>query len=278
MKGKGLLLLRICNEMLKRTPKSSESAFCGRVLLFLSKAFPSAERFGINLRGDLNVENTTIIEPTIDDGPYSSKDIISSLIEKKPLKESFYNQFWRLQYFFLHPTDALLPDNWKILTSVMGIVVEIFEKITCTGTCIEQMSGSPFPKFMASKNLFPHQLVDLRFRQTFIIQSLIFVAHLQALSAKEQFRPPWMNVLPKNQSPLTQEHESWLLEIMRKTNYILSCMPEGRLSFRLVRWVLKNERNWVNIFFAYAFTLIIVSDEMEIGSMPFLRHDQSGFY
>lgn len=58
-KGKGLVLLRTCNEILRRTSKSNGSTFCGEISLFLSKSFPSAERSGVNLKGDFNIDNVT---------------------------------------------------------------------------------------------------------------------------------------------------------------------------------------------------------------------------
>ena len=62
-KGKGLVVLRFCNELLRRLSRTKNSAFCGRVLLFLTSAYPLAERSGNNLRGDFNIDNVTYFEP-----------------------------------------------------------------------------------------------------------------------------------------------------------------------------------------------------------------------
>ena len=52
-KGKALILLRTLNDLLRRLSKmGSNTIFCGRILTFLSGAFPLGERSGVNLRGE----------------------------------------------------------------------------------------------------------------------------------------------------------------------------------------------------------------------------------
>lgn len=55
-KGKGLILLRMCNELLRRLSKETSTVFCGRILMFLANSFPLGERSGVNLRGDFNTD------------------------------------------------------------------------------------------------------------------------------------------------------------------------------------------------------------------------------
>lgn len=65
-KGKGLTLLRLCNDVIRRLskPTRSHTIFAGRVLSLLSAVLPLGERSGVNLRGDFNVDNKTVWEPT----------------------------------------------------------------------------------------------------------------------------------------------------------------------------------------------------------------------
>lgn len=63
-RGKGLILLRLCNELLRRLSKTEDTIFCGRILIFLSKSFPIGEKSGVNLRGDFNVQNVTVYDET----------------------------------------------------------------------------------------------------------------------------------------------------------------------------------------------------------------------
>lgn len=53
------MLLRMCNELLRRLSKAEDTIFCGRILILLSKSFILGERSGVNLRGEFNTENTT---------------------------------------------------------------------------------------------------------------------------------------------------------------------------------------------------------------------------
>ena len=82
-KGKGLILLRACNEILRRTSKSNCSAFCGEISLLLSKSFPSAERSGVNLKGDLNIENITNFDKKIEAGKLESSFFASDITPSK---------------------------------------------------------------------------------------------------------------------------------------------------------------------------------------------------
>jgi THO complex subunit 1 len=60
--SKGLVLLRICNELSRRAPKSTHSVLRGRISIFLTLVFPLTDRSGVNLRGDYNRENVTYFE------------------------------------------------------------------------------------------------------------------------------------------------------------------------------------------------------------------------
>lgn len=52
-KGKALVLLKQLNSLVRRVSKTGDTAkFNGRILNFLSGAFPLGERSGVNLRGD----------------------------------------------------------------------------------------------------------------------------------------------------------------------------------------------------------------------------------
>jgi THO complex subunit 1 len=59
---KGLTLLRICNELSRRAPKSTHSVLRGRISIFLTMVFPLTDRSGVNLRGDYNTANVTYFE------------------------------------------------------------------------------------------------------------------------------------------------------------------------------------------------------------------------
>ena len=61
-RGKGLIILRLLNDLLRRLSKSTHTVLCGRILMFLANIFPIGERSGVNLRGEYNKENVTTFE------------------------------------------------------------------------------------------------------------------------------------------------------------------------------------------------------------------------
>ena len=124
-KGHGLILLRICNELIRRLPKSSESMLGGQILLLLSHLFPSGERSGVNLRGDFNLDNTTAIDDSsLQDSEYSLNSLTEQLNSSaKDLSFGFYRDFWKLQFYFLHPSQAILEENWSKVSKVEFVIL-----------------------------------------------------------------------------------------------------------------------------------------------------------
>ena len=61
-KQKNLIILRACNELLRRLSRAEDTVFCGRVFIFLFQSFPLGDRSSVNLRGEYHVENVTTFE------------------------------------------------------------------------------------------------------------------------------------------------------------------------------------------------------------------------
>lgn len=57
--AKNLVILRTCNELLRRLSRAEDTAFCGRVFIFLFQSFPLGDRSSVNLRGEYHTENVT---------------------------------------------------------------------------------------------------------------------------------------------------------------------------------------------------------------------------
>lgn len=130
-KGKGPLLLRLLNELLRRLPKSKTEhvIFSGRILMFLSSVFPLGEKSGVNLRGNFNIGKGTVFEGkvveveeganeegddemAVDDKPASptAGESFSHRVTHTRLTqlcaveaEDFYTTFWSLQIYFNNP-------------------------------------------------------------------------------------------------------------------------------------------------------------------------------
>lgn len=239
-RGRGLVLLRLCNELIRRTPKASEAAFCGEILLFLSKLFPSGERSGVNLRGNFNLDNVTLVEPA---GPaagdrYSLDTVLQDLNAPDGPPYAFYRDFWRLQFFYLHPAQALQPDNWRRVMEALAVLCGVLEKTRfIEGDAVPDSC----PKFMSSRRLLSLQLADLQFRRVTVIQALLFASIALGFSPREELRMP----AHKDADLLTPEMEAALGELTRRLGSILAALPGGRHAFRLIRWVQRNEKNWV---------------------------------
>ena len=61
-KEKSLIILRTCNELLRRLSRAEDTVFCGRVFIFLFQSFPLGDKSSVNLRGEYHVENVTTYE------------------------------------------------------------------------------------------------------------------------------------------------------------------------------------------------------------------------
>ena len=61
-KQKSLIILRACNELLRRLSRAEDTVFCGRVFIFLFQSFPLGDRSSVNLRGEYHLENVTVYE------------------------------------------------------------------------------------------------------------------------------------------------------------------------------------------------------------------------
>ncbi|KAL9615307.1 MAG: hypothetical protein Q9167_000278 [Letrouitia subvulpina] len=61
-KQKQLIILRACNELLRRLSRIEDTVFCGRVYIFMFQSFPLGDRSSVNLRGEYHVENVTIFD------------------------------------------------------------------------------------------------------------------------------------------------------------------------------------------------------------------------
>ncbi|KAH8895078.1 nuclear matrix protein [Thozetella sp. PMI_491] len=64
-KHKQLVILRLCNELLRRLSRAEDTSFCGRVFIFMFQSFPLGDRSSVNLRGEYHVENVTTYDESV---------------------------------------------------------------------------------------------------------------------------------------------------------------------------------------------------------------------
>lgn len=72
---KNLIILRCCNELLRRLSRAEDTVFCGRVFIFLFQSFPLGDKSSVNLRGQFHTENAT----HFDLAPKKSEDAITPM-------------------------------------------------------------------------------------------------------------------------------------------------------------------------------------------------------
>lgn len=150
LRGKGPLLLRLLNELLRRLPKSKQEdvIFAGRILMFLSGVFPLGEKSGVNLRGNFNHGKVVAFEE--EEEVKDEKMLVDEAEvegEKKEGEEedrtattdpltTFYPVFWSLQRVFVNPPALFAPkksdgqDPFDKLKNGLEKTLEVFAEQT----------------------------------------------------------------------------------------------------------------------------------------------------
>ncbi|KAI1085842.1 THO complex subunit 1 transcription elongation factor-domain-containing protein [Whalleya microplaca] len=153
---KKLVILRSCNDLLRRLSRAEDTAFCGRVFIFMFQCFPLGDRSSVNLRGEYHVENVTSFEETIPkpdesadkmdvdtetDTPKDGKEVkptakaVSFDAKNKPSPEkpldtdALYPVFWSLQHHFSQPTTLFDAAQLSKFKAAMEATMTAFETV-----------------------------------------------------------------------------------------------------------------------------------------------------
>ncbi|KAI0481140.1 THO complex subunit 1 transcription elongation factor-domain-containing protein [Xylariaceae sp. FL0804] len=131
-KQKALVILRSCNDLLRRLSRAEDAAFCGRVYIFMFQSINFGDKSSVNLRGEYHVDNVTTFEqvPTEPADTTEKMDVDAAVVtpkengkdtkpstkavsfdasnksaSDKPLDtDALYPVFWSLQHYFSQPT------------------------------------------------------------------------------------------------------------------------------------------------------------------------------
>lgn len=121
-------ILRMCNDLLKRLSRTVDTAFCGRVLIFLAKTLPLEEKSGLNLTSIFNSGNVTVydernkvVPKEADEDPDMETGEI--LDTKEELSYELYQKFWSLQSYFSGPMQLFQNGKWKVFEKVSNIIL-----------------------------------------------------------------------------------------------------------------------------------------------------------
>ncbi len=170
--SKNLIMLRMCNELLRRLSRAEDTVFCGRVFIWLFQSFPLGDKSSVNLRGEFHTENVTVFDSdaqksedavkpmaidaqgdqtmgsrpqtplSVPDGPASQRAPRSTPIPTKaadasseaPDLDKLYPIFWSLQSFFSSPTRLF--DRAELASFKIGILatLSVFQKMPSTAS------------------------------------------------------------------------------------------------------------------------------------------------
>lgn len=204
-KGKGPVLLRLCNELLRRLSKTEDTIFCGRIRVLLSHCFPLGEKSGVNFHGNFHTANVTSFEKISQE-----KDADAMEVEEKADKageakalltlDELYPIFWSLQADFANPTRLFESEGFKTFKTGLEATLAKFKAVNdgkededdnsrrSDKRRRDNDSGDHFnPKYLTSRELFDLEIYDLTFRRHILVQAFILIDFLLSLtpSAKE---------------------------------------------------------------------------------------------
>ena len=162
---KKLVILRACNELLRRLSRAEDTVFCGRVFGFMFQSFPLGDKSSVNLRGDFHTDNVTTyeeipprteakaedaMEVTYQDGdvapakeekpeavalPESQQKTVKfeakeqKIEEDVPDMDTLYPIFWSLQEKFSNPTRLFEDANLHTFKNGLEVTLRKFKKV-----------------------------------------------------------------------------------------------------------------------------------------------------
>ncbi|KAF5535591.1 nuclear matrix p84 [Fusarium mexicanum] len=283
-KQKQLIILRTCNELLRRLSRAEDTAFCGRVFIFMFQSFPLGDKSSVNLRGEYHVENVTTYEVTraedeskmaVDEPEEQLKEQTESKStpksadakkaeKEKPLStDELYPIFWSLQEYFSQPKKLFETTNLSSFKEGLAATMKVFQTVHNDSrrslkrkreSGEEDESSNTFnPKYLTSKDLFDLEISDLSFRRHILVQALIIMDFLISLST--QARERLTEALPANASVnkavmysdqvLSDEDAEWASDMKKTIADYLRQGADGPYFYRMVETVLARDKNWV---------------------------------
>ncbi|BDD54944.1 THO complex subunit 1 [Monascus purpureus] len=164
-KQKSLIILRSCNELLRRLSRAEDTVFCGRVFIFLFQSFPLGDKSSVNLRGEYHTENVTTyddisrkpeeehaetdvamtdaseastaaeVQSGADSGetPKLPKLTVSGQTDRNSKTnvdlDVLYPLFWSLQAYFSAPTKVFDPQHFTSFKTGLEATLSTFKSI-----------------------------------------------------------------------------------------------------------------------------------------------------
>lgn len=260
-----ILLLRMCNDLLRRLSSAQNTVFCGRIQLFLAQLFPLSEKSALNLMSHFNLDNVTSfsVENELSTAKRIDSEVTPMEIEttsfsfdsadtNAPIDFDLYRKLWSIQDFFRQPTQCYTADQWKTLTGNMEDIFKAFgsykleeearslsrkrKRTASLSANVEDYKESHyFAKFLTSEKLMNLQLRDSHFRRHVLVQCLIL---FQYLTSNVKFKPPSL--------VLTDPQVLWIKDFTEKVYALIKeTPPNGEEFATYIRQVLVREESWI---------------------------------
>ena len=261
-----ILLLRMCNDLLRRLSAAQNTVFCGRIQLFLARLFPLSEKSALNLMSHFNLENVTAYnkEAGLSEVSDDNTSLDSEAMEIVPFEESvessapidyiLYQKLWALQDIFHNPTQCYSAEQWKLLTENATSVLQAFSsykledvasssswskkkarKEKHRSSVVDYRESHYFAKFLTSEKLMNLQLQDCHFRRHILIQLLVL---FQYMSSDVKFKTS-SQVMSDSQAAWIKETSEEVYKLLEETP------PNGKEFATYIERVLKREKNWI---------------------------------
>ncbi|KAL5120610.1 hypothetical protein ACEQ8H_001358 [Pleosporales sp. CAS-2024a] len=291
-KNKDLVILRLCNELLRRLSRAEDPVFCGRVYIFMFQSFPLGDKSSVNLRGNFHVENVTTFEEFLNEtsaneGQMQVDDVKDISAEKGDRQseersielkgtdarkdeepstmdiDSLYPVFWSLQHSFSNPPRLFEQDHFthfqKSLEATLAKFKEV-PKVIQAGDSERRrghneqdsddqdtFTNAYNPKYLTSRDLFKLELGDLAFQRHILVQALILLDFLLALTEKAKSKSIYQKAQKAMQYNFTlrEEDTEWASGIKTAIANYLQEGPDGKFYYRMVDTVLSRDKNWV---------------------------------
>lgn len=120
--------LKANNSLLSRLSHCINIELKGRVLVFMALCISLNDKSGLNLKGDINLENVTEVEEESENSELPDEmDISSASDHHQPIDYNFYRTFWGLQNYFQKPSNIVSSSsNFVSFMNVATSVINAF--------------------------------------------------------------------------------------------------------------------------------------------------------
>ncbi|KAK5097408.1 hypothetical protein LTS08_006820 [Lithohypha guttulata] len=270
-------ILRCCNELLRRLSRAEDTVFCGRVFIYLFQSFQLGDKSSINLRGEFHTENVTIFDDIAPSGEGAREaDARNGEVNKSIDLHTLYPTFWALQNLFSSPTRLFQAQSMFQFKDAIQQTLTTFVQVSkdapvSTSTDPEKrgtkrkiddlngahstLNSSAFnPKYLTNRDLFDLEIHDIQFRRHFLVQSLIILDFLLALSTQSktklatEYTQKSIIATLYGKFTLSEDDRLWCIGTRKDIERCLESDgngTEGRMFLRMVNMVLSRDKNWV---------------------------------